>query len=161
MEKAIIALRAEGREQRISEIIKENEENEKTKRCPNLLCCVRYDKNLRKCPSCGVFFEKYMRENPVHKVKEDNGGNWSPDTYYNHIGSLHPPERHETVLLDPVLGNPASRESVLAVTHHVKEITNIGKETNNLPAMTHDENKRENSRQWAFLSGDAAIALQV
>ena len=70
-----------------------------------------------------------MRENPVDKPKQNENATWSSDTYYNHVNSLHPPERHETLILDPVLANPASRESVLAVTNHVKQSTNIGKKS--------------------------------
>ena len=161
IDKAILAVGMAEREQRISDIIQENEENETTKRCPNSKCSVRYDKNLRKCPACGVFFEKYLRENPIEKPKENEISHWSPDVYYNHVSSMHSPERHETVLLDPVLGNPASRENILALAHHAKESAKIGEKTDDVPAKINDEHERENSRQWAFMSGDAAIALQV
>ena len=152
---AIAAVGEESRETRISDTVKEKQADEITKRCPNNLCGTRFDRKSRKCPNCGTFFE-----NPEVKPAESENKSWSSDHHYKHVHSMHPSERHESILLDPVLGNPASRENILAVAHHVKECANIGKNTCKLPAIN-DENKREESRQWTFMSGDAAIALQV
>ena len=135
------------------------EQDKTTKECPNPDCKQRYPKNLRKCTKCGSFFEKYLRENPTSNIT-NKLKIWSPDQYYNHVASMHPPERHETIVLDPLLGNPNSRRNILALAHHIKECSKIGIVTKEQPAIK-DGHKRESSRQWTILSGDAAIAIQV
>ena len=64
------------------------------------------------------------------------------------------------MVMDPLLGNPNSKYNILALTHHLKKVSDIDIETRNIE-MPIDGLDRENSRQWCFVSADAAIALQV
>lgn len=159
MTQAFEVVKDQSREKSIEESIQEIEQDKITKECPNPECKQRYAKNLRKCVHCGVFFEKFLREQTTDDTME-NRNDWSPDRYYNHVGSMHPPDRHETVLLDPLLGNPNSRRNILALSHQVKECAKIGIVSEEKPSVKDNVN-RESSRQWTILSGDAAIALQV
>ena len=61
---ALLKLQDDTRESRITEKIKERKENEETKQCPNPICKFRFPKTGRKCPQCGVFYEKFLPDNP-------------------------------------------------------------------------------------------------
>ena len=143
-------------------MIKEKKDNEVTKQCPNPTCHFRFPISGRKCPQCGVFFEKFLRDNPPKVSEPEEPEKWTPNLLYDHVPSLHSQKRHTTRLLDPLLGNPNSKLNILALTHHLKDTGEIGKNVSktSIPPQT-DGEEREQSRQWIFVSADAAIALQV
>ena len=122
----------------------------------------RFPKTGRKCPQCGVFYEKFLRDNPPQESETETPEKWTPNLLYDHVPSFHSWNRHTTKLLDPLLANPNSKINIVALTHHLKNTGEIGKTVSkaSIPPQTDGEN-RGLSRQWIFVSGDAAIALQV
>ena len=84
----------------------------------------------------------------------------SPDSYYNHVTSNHPLERHEISVMDPMLGNPNSKFNIAALTTELHRTARIKQEIPSLPIIN-DNLERSNSRQWTGIAADAAIALQV
>ena len=163
--KALESLKNTDRELAIQDAAKENKLNETTKVCPNLDCGVRYPKNLRKCPSCDVWYEKHLNEigdTGKGQNQFEDSNLWCPDEYYKHINSSQPPNSVTSQVLDPLLNNPNSKINILALLHHIKQSADInGNQALPKDTTFADTITREDNRQWTFVACDALIALQV
>ena len=160
---AFSVLDCQEQEKKISEAIAEIKNNKTTKQCPNKDCLRRYERSLRKCPTCNVFYEKYLTENPDAFTQCDSFQNmekWTPEKYYHHIEEKYPEQSVDAKVLDPLLGNPNSKYNILALLHHVRKTSNIGMDAE-ITDLPKDGMVRERSRQWMLVGCDALIALQV
>ena len=109
---------------RIDEAMVKKTQDDLWKTCPN--CSAQFPRSGRKCPECGIFFQKFLRENAVllEDSKVDDSNSWSPTLHYQHVTNQHPEGFHKIVVLDPLLANPISRYNILALCYHLMECAN-------------------------------------
>jgi uncharacterized C2H2 Zn-finger protein len=164
--RAVLSVKNEARENKISGMMKNVILDQDWKLCPNPECKKRYEKNKIKCPNCGVFFKKYLSEmkeiNKQAESKTLKTEKYTSSDHYDHIKSKQPEGEHAMRVLDPLLANPGSKRNILALANHVYQLAGIHTSTNIIPDTCPVTGlKLESSRQWTYLSADAAIALQV
>ena len=115
---ALLNVKDDLREKRIDEAMVKKTQDDLWKTCPN--CSAQFPRSGRKCPECGIFFQKFLRENAVllEDSKVDDSNSWSPTLHYQHVTNQHPRAFHKIVVLDPLLANPNSRYNILALCYH-------------------------------------------